>query len=202
VNGAAIYARVSTEEQSTEQQVTALREAADRMRLAPTLVVEETGSGAKADRPGLLRVMDAARRGEVRAVLVWKLDRLGRSVLDLARNVDELRRAGVRLIAVTQGIELDPERPDAAAKMAADMLAAVAEYERALIVERTRAGLDRAKRKGLKSGKPIGRPRASQVLLHAARDLVIAGVTVAEAARRKGVARSTLQRFLRPAGSP
>ncbi len=63
---AAIYARVSTGEQSTEQQVTALREAADRMRLDPVLVVEETGSGAKADRPGLLRVMapsDAARSG-------------------------------------------------------------------------------------------------------------------------------------------
>lgn len=195
-NEAAIYARVSTEEQSTEQQVAALREAAERLRLDPALVVEETGSGAKADRPGLLRVMEAARRGGVRAVLVWKLDRLGRSVLDLARNVDELRRAGVRLIAVTQGIDLDPERPDAAAKMAADMLAAVAEYERALIVERTRAGLDRARRKGTKSGKPIGRPRASQILLHAARDLVSAGVPVAEAARRKGVARSTLQRFL------
>ncbi len=89
-------------------------------------------------------------------MLVWKLDRLGRSVLDLARNVDELRRAGVRLIAVTQGIDLDPERPDAAAKMAADMLAAVAEYERALIVERTRAGLDRARR-----GRGRGRGRRS-----------------------------------------
>jgi DNA invertase Pin-like site-specific DNA recombinase len=198
---AAIYARVSTGEQSTEQQVTALREAADRMRLDPVLVVEETGSGAKADRPGLLRVMDAARCGEVRAVLFWKFDRLGRSVLDLARDVDELRRAGVRLVAVTQAIDLDPERPDAAAKMAADMLAAVAEYEWALIIERTRAGLDRARRKGTKSGRPIGRPRASQVLLHAARDLVAAGVPVAEAARRKGVARSTLQRFIRVSGA-
>lgn len=81
------------------------------MRLAPVLVVEETGSGAKAHRPGLLRVMDAARRGKVRAVLVWKLDRLGRSVLDLARNVDDLRRAGVRLVAMTQGIDLDPIGP-------------------------------------------------------------------------------------------
>jgi putative DNA-invertase from lambdoid prophage Rac len=88
---AAIYARVSTGEQSTEQQVSALRDAAVRLRLDPVLVEEETGSGAKADRPGLLRVMDAARLGEVRAVLVWKLDRLGRSVLDLTRNVDELR---------------------------------------------------------------------------------------------------------------
>ncbi len=185
---AAIYARVSTGEQSCEQQVTALREAADRMRLAPVLVVEETGSGAKADRPGLLRVMDAARLGEVRAVLVWKLDRLGRSVLDLARNVDEFRRLGVRLVAVTQG---------STAKMAADMLAAVAEYERPLIVERTRAGMDRAKRNGTKSGRPIGRPQASQVMLHAAGDLALAGVPIAEAARRKGVARTTLQRFLR-----
>jgi putative DNA-invertase from lambdoid prophage Rac len=69
---AAIYARVSTGDQSTEQQVTALREAAERMRLAVGAVVEETGSGARSDRPGLLRVLEAARRREVGVVMVWK----------------------------------------------------------------------------------------------------------------------------------
>lgn len=194
---AAIYARVSTEEQSTEQQVTALRAAAERLGLAVGLVEEETGSGAKCDRPGLGRVMDAARAGRVGAVLVWKVDRLGRSVLDLARNVNELRRAGVRLIAVTQGIDLDPRRPDPASKMALDMLAAVAEYERSLIIERTRAGIDRARRKGTKSGKAIGRPRASPIMLHAAADRVRAGTPLRRAAREAGVGAATLSRFMR-----
>jgi DNA invertase Pin-like site-specific DNA recombinase len=68
----------------------------------------------------------------------------------------------------------------------------VAEQERTRLIERTKAGIERARREG----KRIGRPRASPILLHAARDLVIAGVPVAEAARQKGVSRSTLQRFL------
>ena len=105
---AAIYARVSTGEQSTEQQVTALREAAGRMGLDVVQVVQETGSGPRNDRPGLVGLMEAARRHEFGVVLLWKLDRLPRSLLDLARNVDELRRLGVRLVAVTQGIDLDP----------------------------------------------------------------------------------------------
>ncbi len=200
---AAIYARVSTEEQSCEQQVTALREAAARMGLSVAEVLEETGSGARNDRPGLVALMEAARRRAIDVVLVWKLDRLGRSLLDLARNVDELRRLGVRLVAVTQAIDLDPARYDPTARFVSNVLAAAAEYERALIIERTRAGMDRAKRKGTKSGKPIGRPRASAVLLHAAADLVDRGAGIRPAARAKGVREATLRRFLlarRPSG--
>ena len=104
---AALYARVSLEKQTTEQQLVALREAADRMRLGVASVIEETGSGAKADRPGLLALMEAARRREVSTVLVWKLDRLGRSLIDLVKNLDELRRLGVRVVAVTRNSILD-----------------------------------------------------------------------------------------------
>jgi len=196
MNRSVIYARVSTGEQTTEQQVVALREAAARMGLDVASVVEETGSGAKNDRPGLLGLMESARRHEFAVVLLWKLDRLGRSLLDLARNVDELRRLGVRLVAVTQGIDLDPARDDPAARFAANVLAAAAEYERSLIVERTKLGLARARRLGTRSGKPIGRPRASPVLIRAASDLVAAGSPVRAAARAKGVKESTLRRFM------
>lgn len=215
MTAAAIYARVSTDEQTTEQQLVELREAAGRLRLDVAVEVDETGSGAKADRPGLLRVMEAARRGEVRAVLVWKLDRLGRSLTDLARNVDELRSRGVRLVAITQGIDLDPARDDPAARFAAQVLGAAAEYERALIVERTKLGHRRVrKEKRDRSGPPksrdrnapgwpIGRPPASPVLLHAAADLVRNGdglghlVSIRAAAAAKGVSEATLRRFLR-----
>ena len=80
------------------------------------------------------------------------------------------------------------------------MLAAVAESERALIIERTRAGMDRAKRRGTRSGKAIGRPRASPILMHAAADLVRTGVSIRAAARVKGVREATLRRFLRSRG--
>ena len=143
---AALYARVSLEKQTTEQQITALREAAERMRLGIASVIEETGSGAKADRPGLLALMEVARRCEVSAVLVWKLDRLGRSLIDLVKNLDELRGLGVRVVAVTQGLDLDPEKDDAATRFVSHVLGAAAEYERSLIVERTVAGLGRVKR--------------------------------------------------------
>jgi len=105
---AAIYARVSTGEQSTEQQVVALREAAARMGLDVVQVVEETGSGAKNDRPGLQRVLDDARRGKLDVVLVWKLDRFGRSALDLLANIRDLDAAGVRFVATSQGIDIRP----------------------------------------------------------------------------------------------
>jgi len=202
---AALYARVSLEKQTTEQQITALREAAERMRLGIASVIEETGSGAKADRPGLLALMEAARRREVSAVLVWKLDRLGRSLIDLVKNLDELRRLGVRVVAVTQGLDLDPEKDDAATRFVSHVLGAAAEYERALIVERTVAGLGRVKRErrdysGPKGTWPVGRPPASPVMLHAAAELVAAGSSIRAAARVKGLREATLRRSMRSLG--
>jgi DNA invertase Pin-like site-specific DNA recombinase len=202
----ALYARVSTKEQTTEQQVVALREAAERMTLLPELVVEETGSGLKADRPGLLRLMEAARRRQVRTILVWKLDRLGRSLIDLARNVAELRQLGVRLVAVTQGI--DTARDDPAGRFLANVIGAAAEYEHELIVERTVLGHSKVRReKRDRSGPakaqdqsargwPIGRPPVSAVLLHAAAELVAKGWKVRKAARKLGVKEPTLRRFM------
>jgi len=110
---AALYHRVSTVDQNPRAARKELRMAAKRHGLRIELDVEETGSGANNDRPGFKRVMDAARQRKIDAVLVWKLDRFGRSALDLLTNLRELESSGVRFVCVTQGIDI---RPSALAK--------------------------------------------------------------------------------------
>lgn len=158
---AALYHRVSTRDQDRTLAREELRQAARQRGYEVTLDVEETGSGARNDRPGLLQVMDAARRGQLDAVLVWKLDRFGRSAIDLLSNVKELQASGVSFAAITQGIEVRPAA-DAMTGLMLTMLSAFAEFEKALISERTRLGLDKARKKG----KTLGRPR--KVLPHKA----------------------------------
>ena len=92
---AALYHRVSTVDQNPAASQRELRSAAKRLGLRVTLNVEETGSGANNSRPGLVQVLEAARRGKVDVVLVWKLDRFGRSALDLLGNLRELEAARV-----------------------------------------------------------------------------------------------------------
>lgn len=150
----AIYHRCSTLDQDPALAREELRGAAAARGMQIVLEIEETGSGARNDRPGLQRVLDAARRGKIGAVLVWKIDRFGRSALDLLANLRILEDAGVRFIAITQGIDIKPGG-DAVSKLLVTMLAAVAAFERDLIRERTVLGLAKARR----SGKHIGRPR-------------------------------------------
>lgn len=147
----ALYHRVSTLDQNPTLARDELRGAALRMGGAVVLDVEETGSGARSDRPGLTQVMDAARRGKVDTVVVWKLDRFGRSVLDVVGLVRELEARGVRFVAVTQGI--DTGVGGAAGRFMLSILAAAAEFERDLIKERTRLGLDGARKKGVTLGR-------------------------------------------------
>jgi DNA invertase Pin-like site-specific DNA recombinase len=151
---AAVYHRTSTVDQDPTLARQELRAAAAARGMAVTMEIEETGSGARNDRPGLQQIMDAARRGKIGAVLVWKLDRFGRSALDLLANIEGLERAGVRFIAVTQGIDIRPDG-DPMSRLILTVLAGVAQFERSLIVERTRLGLDKARQ----NGKQIGRPR-------------------------------------------
>lgn len=132
----ALYHRVSTRDQDPKLARQELRQAAAARGLRVSLDVEERGSGALNNRPGLRRVMDAARRGEVEAVLVWKLDRFGRSSLDVLSNIRHLTDGGVRFIAVTQGLDVKPEG-DAMSQLILTVLSGVAEFERSLISERT-----------------------------------------------------------------
>ena len=135
--------------------------------------------------------MEAARKGQVDAVCCWKLDRFGRSTLDLLANIEALHRAGVRFIATSQGLDLKPEG-DAMSRLMLTMLSGVAEFERSLIRERTRLGLRHARAKG----KRLGRPPTSPIMLSSAAELVREGMPAARAARERGVSRSALGRFL------
>lgn len=117
-----------------------LRASAARLGGEVVLDIEEIGSGAPNDRPGLQRLMDAARRGKLDAVMVWKLDRFGRSALDVLANVRDREAARVRFIATTQGIDIRPGG-DAMSRLILGVLESVAEFERDLIRERSDSGV-------------------------------------------------------------
>jgi DNA invertase Pin-like site-specific DNA recombinase len=186
----AVYVRVSTDRQQVENQVAEVLQLVAARGYDP-VIYEEIESAAKA-RPVLDKMLADVGAGRLRAVAVWALDRLHRSMTGAINTVLELDRLGVPVLSVREGW-LDTSGPVRPLLVA--IFGWVAEQELSRLRERTRAGLERARREG----KRLGRPPASPVLLHAARDLVAAGVPVAEAARRKGVARSTLQRFMKEA---
>jgi len=151
---AALYHRVSTREQNPRLARAELRATARARELLVVLDVEETASAGKgAQRPGLNRILDAASRGELEAVIVQRLDRWGRSTLDLLANIRKLRSAGVTFIAVAQGLEIRPTH-DAVSDLTLTVLAAAAEFERAVIVERTLDGLAAASAPARLSGAP------------------------------------------------
>ena len=132
------YARVSTEDQHLDLQ----RDALARAGCGRTF--EDQRSGAKADRPGLLAALDYARQGD--CVVVWRLDRLGRSLSDLIALVRRMEEAGIQLRSLTEGIDTSTIN----GKLTFHLFAALAEFEQALVRERTRAGLDAARVRGRK----------------------------------------------------
>src|SRR5712692_2913228 len=149
----ATYHRVSTTDQNPTLAREELRSAAGRLGMELVEEIEETGSGARNDRPGLRRVLELARKGKVDAVLVWKLDRWGRSSLDVHSNIRALESAGVRFVAVSQGLDVRPDG-DAIGRLTLVVLAGVAEFEKEIIRERTRLGLSKARRAGKRLGRP------------------------------------------------
>lgn len=154
---AVIYARVSTADQHNAIQVRELTEYVERRGWQVTGTYLDQISGAKASRPGLDRLMADARQRRLDVVLVWKLDRFGRSLVHCVSGIQELASLGVRFIATSQGLDTDESNP--ASKLLLHILAAVAQFERELIRERVSAGMRTAKARGTKSGREIGRPR-------------------------------------------
>jgi DNA invertase Pin-like site-specific DNA recombinase len=141
---AAIYARVSTCDQTVAPQLDALRSYCERRGLDAVEFVDEGISGAKDRRPALDSMLAAVRRREVDLVAVVKLDRLARSVRHLTTLAAEFEALGVDLVVLDQGV--DTSTP--AGRLLFHVLASIAEFERSLIVERTRAGLAAARRRG------------------------------------------------------
>jgi putative DNA-invertase from lambdoid prophage Rac len=190
---AALYARVSTAEQTTGNQLEDLHRIASARGWDPVLY-EEQASAVK-HRPVLDRLMVDARRGKVQVVVVWALDRLDRNMLACLARVVELDRLGVSVVSVREPW-LDMSGPTRSLLVA--VFAWMAEQERSRLIERTRAGIERARRQG----KRIGRPPASTVLLMAAADRVRAGTSLREAARHAGVGVATLSRFMSRSETP
>jgi DNA invertase Pin-like site-specific DNA recombinase len=149
---AAIYARVSTSDQHNEIQIRELTEFIARRGWEVAGVYEDEISGAKSRRPGLDRLMEDARLHRFDAVVVWKLDRFGRSVIDLVGRLHDLESYGVRFVTASQGIDTDASNPTS--RLLTHILAAVAEFERELIKERVSAGLRNARAKGTRIGRP------------------------------------------------
>lgn len=165
---AALYHRVSTIDQDPTAARHELRAAALARGLTITMEIEETGSGARNDRPGLQRVMEAARKGTIAVVMVWKLDRFGRSALDLLANIRQLEEEGVRFVAVTQSLDIKPNG-DAMSRLILTVLSGVADFELALVKERTRLGLDKARRAGKLLGRRVSRDAPEPRQVHALR---------------------------------
>ena len=154
---AAIYARVSTTDQTNAIQVRELKEYVERRGWQLVEVYQDQMSGAKASRPGLGQLMADARRRKFDVVVVWKLDRFGRSLVNCVSGIQELASLGIRFLATSQGLDTDESNP--ASKLLLHILAAVAQFERELIHERVSAGMKAAKAHGTKTGNAIGRPR-------------------------------------------
>lgn len=187
---AAIYVRVSTERQTTENQEQILRKVCVDRGWELQAVYDDTGiSGTKtrADRPGLDSLLKDATRGRFDIVLIYKLDRLGRSVIDLHNNAEHLRSCGVDLYCHTQAI--DTSTPTG--KLTFTILAGVAEFERELIKERIEAGLDRARAQGVK----LGRPKVDEAKEAEIRKLLGEGSSIRAAAKAAGVGHLTVQRI-------
>ncbi len=155
VQRAAIYARVSTDDQSCDRQVAELQQYAQRGGLAVVTVITETASGAKNNRLERQRVIELARRREIDLVLVSELSRWGRSTQDLLRTVQDLAARGVALRALN-GPDLDTST--AQGELMLGLMSVISQFERSLLRERIKSGIAHARSKGTKSGRPIGRP--------------------------------------------
>jgi putative DNA-invertase from lambdoid prophage Rac len=185
---AGLYARISTSDQQTiPLQIRALPEYAVRRGWTITLQVKEVGSGAS-QRQLREKLLEAARRREIDVVLVWRLDRWGRSVADLLATLQELKHLGVGFVSLTEALDLTTP----AGRAMAALLAVFAEFEREILRERVRAGLAHARQNGKKLGRPATAPRhASEI-----RKLHRAGVSKSEIARRLEIGRTSVRRIL------
>jgi DNA invertase Pin-like site-specific DNA recombinase len=181
---AAIYARVSTIDQEPENQLQELRRYVQARGWTAAEYVDRGVSGAKDKRPALDVLVQHARRRQFDVVVCWRLDRLGRNLRHLITLLDELQALGVAFVSLAEGI--DATTP--AGKLQMHILGAIAEFERERIRERVMAGLQRARAKGRRLGRPQARPPIERLQR-------VAELSIEVAAERLGVSRSTVKRW-------
>ncbi|HEV2474012.1 MAG TPA: recombinase family protein [Chthonomonadales bacterium] len=185
---AGLYARVSTHDQQTlSMQNRALREYAARRGWTIVMQAKEVGSGAT-QRQMREKLIEAARRREIDVVLVWRLDRWGRSVTDLLATLQELEHLGVGFVSLTEALDLTTP----AGRAMAGLLAVFAEFEREILRERVRAGLAHARA----NGKRLGRPLTAALQSDQVRKLRRSGLSKSQIARQLEIGRTSVRRIL------
>jgi putative DNA-invertase from lambdoid prophage Rac len=168
-------------------QLRQMREHAARRGWRVVFTMQDVRSGAK-HRPQRELVMDAARRREIDVVLVWRLDRWGRSLSDLVLTLRELAELGVAFVSLTEAFDVTTPT----GRAMAGMVAVFAEFEREIRRERVAAGIEQARREG----RHLGRPRSASLKSKHVRRLFREGVSKAEIARRLGIGRTSVRRIL------
>src|SRR6202041_804899 len=183
-----LYARVSTHDQQTlSLQMRAMREYAAKRGWTIAVQIKEIGSGASA-RELRENLLAAARRREIDVVLVWRLDRWGRSLVDLVVTLKELTELGVAFVSLTEALDLTTPT----GRAMAGLLSVFAEFEHEILRERIRAGIAEARLNGKHFGRPLtAAKKAGQI-----RKLYRAGVSKAEIARQLKIGRTSVRRIL------
>ncbi len=180
------YARVSTVDQNLDLQIAALSAAG-----CEEILTDQGSSGADFQRPGLLKALRHLKSGDM--LIVWRLDRLGRSLVDLIQTVNKLSKRGCDFRSLTENIDTS----SSSGRLVFHMMGAMAEFERAIIAERTKAGMEAARIRGSQIGR---RPSMSPEQIEAARRAVeMECRPIAEIAANNGIHPKTLARLLRDA---
>ncbi len=181
------YARVSTRDQNLDLQLDALRKAG----CTDTYIYKEEITGAARERPQLQKLREQLREGDV--VVVWKLDRLGRSLADLVHLVTEIQEKGAGLLSLNDNI--DTTTPQG--KLTFHIFAAIAEFEREIIRERTNAGLASARARGRKGGRPPGLSPEAKIKAAAATSLYQQKKSVAVICNTLSISKKTFYKYIR-----
>ena len=181
------YARVSTQDQNLDLQIEALTKAGCKK------VFDDKISGSRAERPGLTKTLEMLREGDT--LVVWKLDRLGRSVKNLVDLVGELHKQGVQFKSLTDAI--DTGTPSG--RFFFHVMASLAEMERELTIERTRAGLEVARQLGRKGGR---KRQMTDSKIESAKKLLANGVPHRDVAKNLGISVPTLYRWIPASANP
>lgn len=182
------YARVSTHEQQTlTLQRDAMAAYAQQRGWPIVLMVEEVSSGAR-ERRQRQELLRAARRREIDAIVVWRLDRWGRSLADLVVTLQELQGLDVGFISLTEALDLTTPL----GRAMAGLLAIFAEFEREILRERVKAGIAQARRRGARHGRPPSVAHHTGDVRH----LYAVGLSKSAIARRLGISRASVRRFL------
>jgi putative DNA-invertase from lambdoid prophage Rac len=187
-----LYARVSTHDQQTlGLQIEAMKAYIKDRGWTLARQVKDVGSGAK-ERPQREALLKAARRRELDVVIVWRLDRWGRSLADLVVTLQELIDLGVGFVSLTEALDLTTP----SGRAMAGLLAVFAEFEREILRERVKAGIAQAR----KEGRPHGRPRTASLQAEQVRRLRGQHLSKSEIARRLGIGRTSVRRILAEEG--